>query len=39
MPVDDRAEQLPLLAGESHHLHLLDRIKSVGEVLMRMPGM
>src|SRR5882762_8122754 len=27
MPVDDRAEQLPILAGESHHLHLLDRIE------------
>jgi hypothetical protein len=27
------------ITGESHHLHLFDRIKSVGEVLMRMPGM
>src|SRR6266851_9123603 len=27
MPVDDRAEQLPFLAGEFHHLHLLDRIE------------
>src|SRR6266851_877601 len=27
MPVDDRAEQLPFLAGEPHHLHLLDRIE------------
>jgi hypothetical protein len=25
--VDDRAEQLPLLAGEPHHLHLFDRIE------------
>src|SRR5438128_7778729 len=27
VPVDDRAEQLPVLAGESHHLHLFDRIE------------
>jgi len=27
MPVDDRAEQLPVLAGEFHHLHLFDRIE------------
>src|SRR3954471_11568426 len=25
--IDDRAEQLPLLAGEFHHLDLLDRIE------------
>src|SRR6266850_380967 len=27
MAVDDRAEQLPVLAGEFHHLHLFDRIE------------
>jgi hypothetical protein len=27
VPVDDRAEQLPFLAGEFHHLDLLDRIE------------
>src|SRR3981081_2350415 len=25
--VDDRAEQLPFLVGEPHHLHLFDRIE------------
>ena len=27
MTVDDRAEELPFLAGEFHHLHLFDRIE------------
>jgi hypothetical protein len=31
--VDDRAEQLPFLAGESHHLHLFDRIEISGRGL------
>jgi hypothetical protein len=25
--VEDRSEQLPVLAAEFHHLHLLDRIE------------
>jgi hypothetical protein len=35
---DDIAEQLPALAVELHQLHLLDRKKSFGLVLMVMPG-
>jgi hypothetical protein len=27
VPIQDRAEQLPPLAGKVHHLYLLDRVK------------